>query len=48
MSKAKLVGLDVVKIQVEAKEELTPWASISVEVDSINGEDEDEDEDEEE
>ena len=42
MSKAKLVGLDVVKIQVEAKEELTPWGSITVEVDSVNNDSEDE------
>lgn len=29
MSKAKLVGLDVTKIEVSSKEELTPWGAIT-------------------
>ena len=32
MSKAKLVGLDVVKVEVSAKETLTPWDSIAIAV----------------
>lgn len=30
MSKAKLVGLDVIKVELTAKEALTPWDSISI------------------
>jgi hypothetical protein len=37
MSKAKLVGLDVIKIEVTAKETLTPWDFIVI------GDDEDDD-----
>lgn len=33
MAKAKLVGLDVTKIEVSAKEELTPWGAIQASVD---------------
>lgn len=33
MAKAKLVGLDVTKIEVSAKEELTPWGAITASVD---------------
>ncbi len=33
MAKAKLVGLDITKIEVSSKEELTPWGSISAGVD---------------
>ena len=28
MSKAKLVGLDIIKIEISSKEELTPWGII--------------------
>lgn len=33
MSKAKLVGLDIVKIEVSSKEELTPWGVITASAD---------------
>lgn len=33
MAKAKLVGLDVTKIEVSAKEELTPWGAIQASID---------------
>ena len=33
MAKAKLVGLDITKIEVSAKEELTPWGAINASVD---------------
>lgn len=33
MAKAKLVGLDVTKIELSAKEELTPWGAITAGVD---------------
>jgi len=33
MSKAKLVGLDIVKIEISSKEELTPWDIISASAD---------------
>lgn len=33
MAKAKLVGLDITKIEVSAKEELTPWGAINAGVD---------------
>ena len=29
MSKAKLVGLDIIKIEISSKEELTPWGAIT-------------------
>jgi len=33
MSKAKLVGLDIVKIEISSKDELTPWDIISASAD---------------
>lgn len=33
MSKAKLVGLDIVKIEISSKDELTPWDVISASTD---------------
>lgn len=33
MSKAKLVGLDIIKIEISSKEELTPWGVISAATD---------------
>jgi hypothetical protein len=33
MGKAKLVGLDILKVEVSAKEELTPWGMIFAEKD---------------
>lgn len=33
MSKAKLVGLDIVKIEISSKDELTPWDIISASTD---------------
>lgn len=33
MSKAKLVGFDILKVEVSAKEELTPWGAITAAAD---------------
>jgi hypothetical protein len=30
MSKAKLVGLDIVKVEVSSQESLTPWDMITI------------------
>lgn len=35
MSKAKLVGLDIVKIEISSKEEVTPWGEIKASVDKL-------------
>jgi hypothetical protein len=34
MSKAKLCGLDIIKVEVTEKEELIPWADFAVEIDN--------------